>query len=76
MLLESGYEHCQTLSIAFIDLEKAFNTVDGVLVFLILQRFGCPHEFLGLLRALYSGNTAVFEWGERSIRPRKCDHES
>ena len=62
-LLEKGREQGQTLSIAFIDLKKAFDTVNRNLLFSILERFGCPPVFLSLLRALHTGNTAAVRVG-------------
>ena len=62
-LLEKSREQHQPLSIAFVDLKKAFDTVDRSLLFSILERFGCPPVFLGLLRALHTGNTAVVRVG-------------
>ena len=62
-LLEKGREQNQPLSIAFVDLRKAFDTVDRRLLFSILERFGCPPIFLGLLRALHTGNTAEVRVG-------------
>ena len=57
-MLEKGREQQQPLSIAFVDLKKAFDTVNRPLLFDILERFGCPPTVLGLLRALHTGNTA------------------
>ena len=48
-LLEKGREQHQPVSIAFVDLKKAFDTVDRSLLFSILEQFGCPPVFLGLL---------------------------
>ena len=62
-LLEKGREQRQPVSIAFVDLKKAFDTVDRSLLFSILERFGCPPVFLGLLRAMHSGNTAAVRVG-------------
>ena len=62
-LLEKEREQGQTLSIAFIDLKKAFDTVDRNLLFSILERFGCTPVFLSLLRALHTGNTAAVRVG-------------
>ena len=64
-LLEKGREQSQPLSFAFIDLRKAFYTVDRGLLFSILRRFGCPPIFLGLLVALHSGNSAAVRVGGR-----------
>ena len=65
-LLEKGREQNQPLSIAFVDLRKAFDTVNRRLLFSILERFGCPPIFLGLLRALHTGNTAEVRVGSDS----------
>ena len=62
-LLEKGREQCQPLSFAFIDLKKAFDTVNRELLFSVLERFGCPPISLILLKALHCGNTAAVRVG-------------
>ena len=47
------------MSLAFVDLRKAFDTVDGGLLFSVLRRFGYFSIFPGLLRFLHTGNTAA-----------------
>ena len=57
-LRDKGLEHAQRMCIASVDLRKAFDLLDGRLLFSILERFACPPVILGLPRVLHTGNTA------------------
>ena len=58
LLQEKCREHDKDLFIAFIDLTKAFDTVDRQLLWSVLLRFGCPPKFVQLVRAFHDGMTA------------------
>jgi len=55
---EKCREQHQNLFLAFIDLTKAFDTVNRDLLWAILSRFGCTLWFLQMLRAFHDGITA------------------
>jgi hypothetical protein len=57
-LFEKCREQHQPISVAFIDLRKAFDTVNRELMFEVLARFGCPPKFVSLIRQLYQNTTA------------------
>ena len=42
----------------FIDLSKAFDTVNRLTLWKILQKLGCPERFVGLIRSLHNGMKA------------------
>ena len=62
-ILEKGREQQQPISIGFVDLKKAFDTVNRNMLFAVLERFGCPPNFLALIKALHSNNTATVRVG-------------
>ena len=49
-LQEKCNEQNKDLYIAFIDLAKAFDTVNRELLWQILERFGTPPKFLSILK--------------------------
>ncbi|KAI8490084.1 hypothetical protein Bbelb_321540 [Branchiostoma belcheri] len=54
-LQEKCREQHQDLYMVFIDLTKAFDTVNRPLLWEVLKRFGCPNRFLTVLKALHEG---------------------
>jgi len=52
---EKCREQHQDLYMVFIDLTKAFDTVNRPLLWEVLGRFGCPDRFLRVLKALHDG---------------------
>ena len=51
----------------FVDLTKAFDTVNRFLLWEALRRFGCPPKFLTIIRDLHEGAMArIVSQGERS----------
>jgi len=58
LLQEKCREQYQNLFLAFIDLTKAFDTVNRTLLWGILSKFGCPPQFLAVLREFHDGMTA------------------
>ena len=66
-LQEKCNEQNTDLYIAFIDLQKAFDTVNRELLWIVLEKFGTPPKFLTILKKLHDGMTAtVLASGERS----------
>ena len=55
LLQEKAVEQHSGLHIAFIDLQKAFDTVNRDMLFQVLQRFGCPPKTLSIIRSLHDG---------------------
>ena len=58
-LQEKCREHKLPLYMAFIDLTKAFDTVDRQALWNILSRYGCPDKYVRILRLLHDGMTAT-----------------
>ena len=52
-LQEKSREQEWNLCMAFIDLSKAFDTVNRDLLWLVLGRFGCPDRFIGVAKAFH-----------------------
>ena len=51
-------EQHQDLYLAFIDLTKAFDTVNQDLLWSILRKFGCPPTFIAILQQFHTGMCA------------------
>ena len=66
-LIEKCREQRQPFSAAFVDLTKAFDTVNRDLLYQILNRFGCPPTLVDIIRQLHDGTQArVMDGGEFS----------
>ena len=39
---------------AFIDLSKAFDTVDRNMLWIVLAKFGCPEKFINMIKAFHT----------------------
>ena len=63
-LLEKSREHRKDLYIAFIDLSKAFDTINRELLWKHLSKLGVPPKFLGILQQLHDGMQARVITGE------------
>lgn len=57
-LQEKCREQNRDLFVVFIDLTKAFDTVQRPMLWSVLEKFGCPPNFLAVLRALHDGAMA------------------
>jgi len=57
------------LFLAFIDLTKAFDTVNRSLLWGIHSKFGCPPQFLVVLREFHDGMTAKVVVGGHKLDP-------
>ena len=57
-LQEKCREQHQDLYLAFVDLTKAFDTVNQDLLWNILRKFGCPPTFIAILQQFHIGMCA------------------
>ena len=62
-------QHHQRLFLAFIDLTKAFNTVNRNLLWKVLSKFGCPPHFIQMLHAFHDGMSARVTVGGHESDP-------
>ena len=57
-LQEKCCEQHQELYLAFVDMTKAFDTVNRDLLWNILRKFGCPPTFIAILQQFHTGMCA------------------
>ena len=57
-LQEKCREQRQPLYMAFIDLTKAFDSINREALWRILAKYGCPEKFISTLRLLHDGMSA------------------
>ena len=62
-LLEKSREQNKDIFMAFIDLSKAFDTVNRELLWRLLEKLGIPPTFLAILRDFHDGMTARVQAG-------------
>lgn len=67
--MEKCREQHRDLYIAFVDLSKAFDSVDRELLWSVLQRCGCPPRFTELVRELHDGMTVRVRYGGELSEP-------
>lgn len=66
-LQEKCREQRQNLCLAFIDLTKAFDTVNREMMWRVMHKFGCPNKFIAVVRAFHDGmNASVSIGGEET----------
>ena len=66
-VMEKCRLHSEDLYLLFIDLTKAFDTVNRPGLWACLKKVGCPEHFVGLIRSFHDGmNVTVREGGDRS----------
>ena len=66
-VMEKCRLHSEDLYLLFIDLTKAFDTVNRPGLWAILEKVGCPKHFVGLIQSFHDGmNVTVREGGDRS----------
>jgi len=58
-----------SLFFAFIDLRKAFDTVNRDLLWKVLSKFGCPPDFLQILCEFHDGMSARVAVGGHESDP-------
>lgn len=57
-LVEKSLEQNTTLCLAFIDISKAFDSVNRDILFNVLKKMSCPETILSLLRSLHESTNA------------------
>lgn len=55
---EKCREQQRNLCMAFIDLTKAFDTVNREMLWRVMEKFGCPRKFIAIVRAFHDGMRA------------------
>ncbi|KAG7304556.1 hypothetical protein JYU34_011506 [Plutella xylostella] len=66
-LQEKSREHCLPLYMAFVDLNKAFDTVSREGLYEVLSKIGCPPKLLSIIRSFHDTmNGSVIFDGEKS----------
>ena len=66
-LQEKSQEQHSDLFMAFVDLTKAFDTVNREGLWKIMAKFGCPHTFINVVRQFHDGMMAkVLDNGDES----------
>ena len=55
---EKCREHCVDLYQVFIDLKKAFDTVNRKALWVVLRKLGCPDKFVSMIQAFHNGMKA------------------
>ena len=63
-LMEKTREQHRNVYVAFIDLSKAFDSVDRELLWMILRKCGCTERFIQLIRSLHDGMSVRIRLGE------------
>jgi len=66
LLQEKCHEQHWPLYMAFIDLSKAFDTIDRAILWKTLSKFGCPPIFLAILRDFHDDMSAQAIYGGAS----------
>ena len=68
-LLEKSREQHRNLYVAFIDLSKAFDSVDRDLMWRILEKCGCTKRFVQMIRSLHDGMAVRIRIGNDLSEP-------
>lgn len=66
---EKCHEQNRDLYIAFIDLAKAFDTVNRELLWNVLSKIGVPNKFLNIVKSLHDNMTACVSIGGSKSKP-------
>ena len=56
-LFEKCREQHRPLYVSFIDLSKAFDSVDRSMLWIVLRKCGCPPKFIDILKQFHEGMT-------------------
>ena len=67
MLQEFGRDKDIPIYLCFIDLTKAYDTVDRKLLWLVLARFGVPDKMINIIRAFHDGMRATVRLGDGEL---------
>ena len=66
-IIEKAREFQKNIYFCFADYTKAFDCVDHIKQWKILQEMGIPGQFTCLLRNLYAGQEAIVRTGHRTM---------
>ena len=67
LLFDEAAERKRQLVIVFVDLKKAFDSIDRQALMVVLQRRGVPPELVEVMRDLHTDTSARVRWrGQRS----------
>ena len=67
--MEKCREQQKSLHMCFVDLSKAFDTVDRPMLWQVLRLSGCPEKFVKLVRLLHDGMGARVKVGNLESEP-------
>lgn len=73
-LQEKAVEQQQSLYMIFIDLSKAFDTVDRSTLWILLRRYGCPETFVKLIQEFHDGMAGSVSVGGTITDPFEISH--
>ena len=68
-LQEKAMEQRKGLYQVFIDLTKAFDTVNRAALWEILKKLGCPEKFIAILKLFHDGMKAIVNVGGKLTEP-------
>ena len=68
-ILEKSREQYRDLHMCFIDLSKAFDTVERSMLWEVLRRSGCPEKFVSLIRQIHDGMEARVKVSDLESEP-------
>ena len=68
-LQEMSREQHQNLYMVFIDIKKAYDTVNREMLWNIMHKFGCPDKFISIVRAFHDGMKASVSVGGNETAP-------
>ena len=75
-LQEVGRKAGVSLHMCFIDLQKAYDTVDRTLLWQVLTRIGVPPQIIAVIRQFHDGMRWSKDYGKDSCYPRCCSTSS
>ena len=61
--MEKAREQRQDLYIAFVDLAKAFDTVNRESLWRVMSKCGCPPKFMDIIKGFHTGMSACVSAG-------------
>jgi hypothetical protein len=64
--LQIRKQHGQDTWAIFVDLVKAFDTVDHALIFEILKKYGIPENMVRVIEKMYKDSTVIFKTGQET----------
>ena len=68
-LQEKYREQRQNFCLVFVDLSKAFETVNREILWEIMRRLGCPSNFTNIVRAFHAHMSAIVVVGGKETEP-------